>query len=505
MRQIVIGVSRWIEYDIRNDYFAHLEKLSMNFYLNNKTGDIMSRATNDLNAVRMVLGPGIMYSITTITMFIMAVSLMFSIHARLTLYALLPFPLLTFLISRFGILIHRRYEKVQAQFASLSARLQENLAGIRVIKVYTREEGEIEEFRKENENYFQKSRSLIRVWSVFFPVMELIGGLGIVIVLWYGGIQVIEGRISLGDFVAFNGYLLLLLWPVIALGWVISLFQRGAVSMKRMAAVFNTEPDIRDTENVIDISSIGGNVAFKNLSFTYKNNDECVLKNINLDIKAGMTLGIVGPTGSGKTTLVNLIPRVCEPPENSLFIDNVPVERIPLGVLRSHTGFVPQDTFIFSDTIKENIAFGIQEIDEDRIKEAAEISQLSKDISEFPDGYDTLLGERGINLSGGQKQRLSIARAIIRQPSILILDDALSSIDTYTEEDILKGLKVFMKERTSIIISHRISTIKVSDLIIVLDDGEIVEQGKHQELVDKDGMYANLYRKQLIAEELELE
>ncbi len=503
MRRIIIGVSRWIEYDLRNDFFAHLQKLSMNFFLDHKTGDIMSRATNDLNAVRMVLGPGIMYSITTITMFIISMSLMFSINFRLTIYALIPFPLLSFLINRFGFLIHKRYEKIQAQFSNLSARIQENLSGIRVIKAYVREDNEIEEFRKQNRKYFENSKSMIKVQSIFFPIIELMGGLGILVVLWYGGIQVISGKISIGDFVAFNGYLLLLLWPVIALGWVISLFQRGTASMGRMNKILNIEPEIKDDKNILKIDNIKGEIEFRNLTFSYNNINEPILKNINLKIRKGMTVAIVGPTGSGKTTLVNLISRIFDAPDGTLFIDGVPIKRIPLNVLRSNIGYVPQDSFLFSDTIRENIIFGVNNVREEEIINSAEVSQILNDINEFPEKFGTMLGERGINLSGGQKQRVAIARALIRKPKIIILDDALSSVDTYTEEEILKRLKGFMKGRTSIIISHRISTVKDADWIIVLDNGIIVEQGEHNDLIKEDKLYANLYRKQLIAEELE--
>ena len=503
MRQIVIGVSRWIEYDLRNDFFAHLEKHSANFFLEYRTGDLMSRATNDLNAVRMVLGPGIMYSITTITMFIFAFSLMLSINVQLTIYAILPFPLLAFIINRFGSMIHIRFEKIQEQFSNMSSRIQENLAGIRVVKAYVREDNEIEEFQKENRRYYEKNKSLILVRSIFFPVIEFIGGLGVLIVLWYGGYQVILGKISLGDFVAFIAYLLLLLWPVIALGWVISLFQRGAASMSRINKILSVEPEIKDDENVIEIENIEGEIEFRELTFSYNNAKEPVLKNINLKIKKGLTLAIVGPTGSGKTSLVNLISRIFNAPDGMIFMDGIPLKRIPLKTLRENIGYVPQDTFLFSDTIKENIIYGVKNINDDEIIESAEVSQLLEDIEEFPEKFDTMLGERGINLSGGQKQRLSIARAIIKKPKILILDDALSSVDTYTEEKILSRLKIFMKERTSIIVSHRISTVKEADWIVVLDNGMIVEQGIHENLIEKDGIYASLYRKQLIAEELE--
>lgn len=503
MRRILIGVSRWIEYDLRNDFFAHLQRQSMNFFLDHKTGDIMSRATNDLNAVRMVIGPGIMYSITTITMFVISISLMFSINFKLTVYALIPFPLLSFLINRFGFLIHKRYEKIQAQFSTLSARIQENISGIRVIKAYVREDNEIEEFRKQNRDYYEKSKSMIKIQSVFFPIMELMGGLGILVVLWYGGVQVISGKISIGDFVAFNGYLLLLLWPVIALGWVISLFQRGTASMGRMNKILNIEPEIKDNENVRNIDSIEGEIEFRNLTFFYNSINEPILKNINLKVDKGMTLAIVGPTGSGKTTLVNLIPRIFDVPDGTLFIDDIPIKKISLYVLRSNIGYVPQDSFLFSDTIRENIIFGMNNVSEDDIIKSAEVSQILNDVNEFPEKFETVLGERGINLSGGQKQRVAIACAIIRKPKIIILDDALSSVDTYTEEEILKRLKIFMAERTSIIISHRISTVKDADWIIVLDNGEIVEQGSHNDLIKEDKLYANLYKKQLIAEELE--
>ncbi|RKY87826.1 ABC transporter ATP-binding protein [candidate division KSB1 bacterium] len=502
MRQLMMGLSRRIEYDLRNDFFAHLQTLSQSYYNITRTGDLMARATNDLNAIRGVLGHGIMYLLNTVFLFTLAIILMININLKLTLFSLIPFPFLVLSINRFGYLIHKRFEKIQEQFSKISSRAQENLSGIRLIKAYVREKSEIDEFKKLNREYVDRNKSLIKVWSLFFPGMKLLGGIAIVIVLWYGGSKVISGEITLGEFVAFMSYLMMLVWPMVALGWVLNIFQRGSASMKRFKSILDVKPDIKDDNNTdYSIKNIYGEIEFRNLYFSY--NDTVVLKNINLKIKKGMTLGIIGPTGSGKTTLVSLIPRLFDCKDNTLFIDGVNIKKIPLKVLRGSIGFVPQETFLFSETIKENIGYSLDQMNENMVKEAAKVSRVSKDIEEFPQKYETLLGERGINLSGGQKQRTAISRAIIKNPKILILDDALSSVDTKTEEEILENLKDFLKTRTCIIVSHRISTIKNSDLIIVLDNGEIVERGTHSELIKKDGLYASIHKKQLLTRELE--
>jgi len=502
MRILMMGLSSMVEYDLRNDFFAHLQRLDQAYYTATKTGDLMARATNDLRALRSVLGHGIMYGLNTLVIFPLALILMINLNLKLTLLSLIPFPILVISINRFGSLIHKIFEKVQEQFSVISAKAQENLSGIRIVKAYVRENYEIEEFKKLNREYVNRSKSLIKVWSFFFPMMRLLSGIALVIVLWYGGMQVILGVLSLGEFVAFMSYLMMLIWPMIALGWVLTIFQRGAASMKRFKRILDVEPGISDDENTDGtITGIKGEIEFKDLSFSY--NETPVLKNINLRIERGMTLGIIGPTGSGKTTLVSLIPRIFDCNENTLFIDGISVRKIPLAVLRENVGFVPQESFLFSETITENIGFSMEKIDEKSIREAAKISRISRDVEEFPQGYDTILGERGINLSGGQKQRTAISRAVVKNPAVIVLDDALSSVDTKTEEEILDNLKQFLKERTSIIVSHRISTIKDADLIVVLDEGEIIERGTHDELITKDGLYASIHRKQLLTQELE--
>lgn len=503
MRKIMIGISRYIEYDIRNDFYAKLQTLSQSYFDNTKTGDLMARATNDLNAVRMIVGPGIMYSLNTVLIFIFVITLMFSIDVKLTFFALSPLPVLSFLVNIMGKSIHKSFDRIQEQFSIITSKAQENLSGIRVIKSYAREQEEIKTFNKLNREYVNRNRKLVKIQAFFFPTMMLFGGLAAVIVLGYGGRKVIAGEISLGDFVAFYGYLVLLMWPMIALGWVINLFQRGTASLNRIYKIFDEKPEVRDHPEAEQITTLSGEIEFKNLTFTYPTGVEPVLQDVSFKIKPDMTLAIVGPTGSGKSTIVNLIIRLYDAPDNKIFIDGKPIKKIPLKVLRSHIGFVPQETFLFSDTIVKNISFGKTDSSAEEIEMGAHISQMKDTIEEFSDRYDTMLGERGINLSGGQKQRIAISRAVIRQPQILILDDALSSVDTYTEEEILKRLKKIMSERTSIIISHRISTIKHADLILVLDEGKIIEQGKHDELLTLGGMYDRLYQKQLLTEELE--
>ena len=503
-RQTLIVMSRHIEFDLRNDLLAHLQKLSYSFYQNKPTGDLMALATNDISAVRNVLGPGVMYPSDTLMTFTMVLTLMLLQNWQLTLLALIPLPLVSFAVYYLGNVIHHKFLERQEQFSRLTTRAQENLSGIRVIKSYVREIYETGRFHALSWDYLKKNLVLARVQSILWPLMFLLVGCSMLITLYFGGRQVIDGELSIGTLTAFIGYLVMLIWPVIAFGWVINLLQQGAASMGRLAEIMDTEPEVRDTESTnVSVRSIEGEIEFRNVSFTHKSAGRPALTAIDLHIRKGMTVAIVGYTGSGKSTLVNLIPRLYDITGGALLIDGKDINTIPLGVLRSHIGYVPQETFLFSDTISENIRYGLGNGGEEKLFEAALISQISNDVNEFPRMYETMLGERGITLSGGQKQRTSIARAIIRHPAILILDDALSAVDTYTEEEILKRLRTYMKGRTSIIISHRISTVKEADLIVVLNNGAIVERGSHDELVKRHGIYADLHEKQLLEKELE--
>jgi ATP-binding cassette subfamily B protein len=500
MRRLIIGVSRDIEYSMRNDVFRHLETLPVSFYQKNKTGDLMSRATNDLSNVRMLLGPGIMQTVNTVVVAVFAILFMLRINWQLTALALLPLPVVSLSVRHFGRKIHDLTEESQARLADLSARVQESMAGIRVVKAFVQEKHEIAEFEAMNKSLVAKNQELIRVQSVFYPTMEMMIGVAVVIVIWFGGRQVIQRSISLGDFVAFTVYLGRLTWPMIALGWVVNLLERGRASMERLNYILEADPEVKDDPAVITDFEISGEIEYRNLSFSY--NGTQTLRNISLRIPKGKTVAIVGATGSGKTSLVQLIPRLYNAPENSLLIDGVPIERIPLATLRSAIGFIPQDTFLFGETIRENIAFGVESATDEQILRAATVSNIETDVQGFPDKFDTMVGERGITLSGGQKQRTAISRAVLRDPRILILDDALSSVDTYTEEQILRELKDVMRNRTSILISHRVSTVKEADEIVVLNEGQIVERGTHSELLVRDGYYAELYRRQLLEEEL---
>jgi ATP-binding cassette subfamily B protein len=509
-RWIVIGISREIEFDLRNDLFRHLESLSYSYYQRTRTGDIMARATNDLNAVRMLLGPAIMYSANTIVFTAGALAFMLSISPRLTFYAFLPLPLVSVTVQYFGKQIHERFERIQAMFSEISARAQENFSGARVIRAYVQEEPEIAAFETSNREYIDRSLKLVRLMGMLWPTLETMLGLAIVLVLWLGGREVLLGRMTVGGFVAFNTYMVQLTWPVIALGWVINIFQRGTASMGRINEILVEQPEIQDSptlkSNAADRSvrptqeQIRGEIEFRGLNFAY--NGLPVLHDINLRIPAGSSLAIVGPTGSGKTTLVSLIPRIYDAAPGTVWIDGKPVRDFALESLRRQIGFVPQETFLFSETIRENIAFGKEDATDEEVSSAAEAANIGQDIEEFPEKYRTLVGERGITLSGGQKQRTAIARAIIRNPRILVLDDALSSVDTHTEDKILNHLREVMQNRTTIFISHRVSTVRNADRIAVLHGGRIVELGTHDELLARNGYYSDLYNKQLLEEEL---
>jgi ATP-binding cassette, subfamily B, multidrug efflux pump len=501
-RWIVIGISREIEFDLRNDLFRHLETLSYSFYQRTRTGDIMARATNDLNAVRMLLGPAIMYSANTIVFTAGALAFMLSISPKLTMYAFLPLPVVSVTVQYFGRQIHERFERIQAMFSEISARAQENFSGARVIRAYVQEEPEIASFEASNREYIARSLKLVRLMGMLWPTLEIMLGFAIVLVLWLGGREVVAHRMTVGEFVAFNTYMVQLTWPVIALGWVINIFQRGTASMGRFNEILTAKPEIADEKKLLarNANEITGEIEFRNLNFDY--DGVSVLHNVNLRIPAGTSLAIVGPTGSGKTTLVSLIPRIYDAAAGAVLIDGRPIREFPLAMLRHSIGFVPQETFLFSESIRENIAFGVDHATDDEIHRAAQAANIADDIDSFPEKYRTIVGERGLTLSGGQKQRTAIARALIRDPRILVLDDALSSVDTQTEDRILNHLREVMRGRTTIFISHRVSTVRNADMIAVLHGGRIVEMGTHDELIEKNGYYTDLHNKQLLEEEL---
>ncbi|MGE3509318.1 MAG: ABC transporter ATP-binding protein [Vicinamibacterales bacterium] len=517
MRRVLIGASRHIEYDLRNAFFAHLQTLPLSYFQANRTGDLMSRATNDLNAVRMMIGPSIMYAANTVLVFVVALILMAAIDGWLTLYALIPLPFVSICVKVFGSAIHRRFERIQAQLSEMSAVAQEALGGVRVVRAYRQESAEEERFRRANAEYVARSRGLIALQGVFFPSMSFFLGLGAMVVLWLGSRAVVADRITLGEFVAFNAYLTMLSWPMIAFGWVTNMLQRGMASWKRMLEVLDTPPAIADAPQTAAARDIRGDIDFRSLTFAFDGGPP-VLQEVSAHLPGGSTTALIGVTGSGKSTLISLLARLHEPPPGTVFIDGIDVRALPLSVVRGAIGFVPQEPFLFSDTLADNVAFGLdgrtnegrpvapdRQMTDDRLRrvlDAAAVARLDKDVADFPKGYDTQVGERGLTLSGGQKQRTAIARALACDPRILILDDALSAVDTYTEEEILSRLRSVLRQRTSIIVSHRISTVRAADQILVLDRGRIVERGTHDELIRTRGLYAELHRKQLLEEEL---
>jgi ATP-binding cassette subfamily B protein len=507
-RQVIIGASREIEFDLRNDLFSNLERQAPSFYHTHRTGDIMARTTNDLNAVRQLLGPAIMYSANTIVFTAAALPFMYRISHRLTFFAFVPLPIASVLVQYFGNRIHRRFERIQAMFSDISAKAQENFSGARLIRAFAQEEAEIASFETANFEYIKRSLHLVRLMAMLWPTLEFVLGLSLMITLLVGGHEVVSHHISVGQFTSFNVYMVQLTWPMIAVGWVVNLFQRGTASIVRIDELLKEQPTIADHDVSAQQLSrferaekIAGDIEFRNLTFAYPDAPP-VLKDINLRIPAGSSLAIVGPTGSGKSTLVGLIPRLHDAAPGMVLVDCEPIRSYPLAHLRQQIGFVPQETFLFSDTIRQNIAFGRPDASQEQVQDAANIAHIGNEILEFPKGFETMVGERGITLSGGQKQRTAIARAIIREPRILILDDALASVDTYTEERILNGLRQGMDTRTTVFISHRISTARNADQIAVLVAGRIAELGTHEELIARNGYYTSLFEKQRLEEEL---
>lgn len=502
-RIYIIGTEKKLEYELRKKLFDHMLTLSSKYYNTHKTGDLMAHATNDINAVRMAAGMGVLLLVDTVFLTISVIIIMLAtIDIRLTLIALSPLPLIAIFSMVFGKFIHKRFTQVQEAFSGLTERVQESLSGIRVVKAFVQERPVLEQFNAASQKSLEKNMRLARLWGIMFPLGQMVATLSYIIAFSYGGIQVINGHISLGEFIAFNTYLGLLIWPMMSFGWIMNIVQRGSASLDRINVILTAIPDIKDNDP-LPIGSIEGHIEFENVSFSYNKKQEPVLKDININLEPGRTLAIIGETGSGKTSLVNLILRLYDISGGKLKIDGSPIDRIPLSTLRTSIGYVPQDSFLFSTSIRENIAFGVEKASIKEIEEAAKTAQIYDNIMDLPDGFDTIVGERGVTLSGGQKQRVSIARALIKDPKILVLDDSLSAVDTDTEERILQGLKVIMKDRTSIIIAHRISSIKHADEIIVLDNGQIVERGRHDRLIDLKGHYYSLYQKQLLEEELD--
>ena len=529
MRELLNGLSRRIECDLRNDFFAHLLRLDASFYGRTRTGDLMARATNDTQAVRMATGPAIMYAVNTFVSFLLTLGFMVWISPRLTVYALIPMVVLPPVVFWFARVIHQRFEQIQEQFATLSTMVQENLTGMRIVRAYVQEESQAHHFDGLNREYMDRNMALVNVAGLFHPILALFSGSAMVIVLWLGGLEAIAGRITIGDFVAFGIYVAYLIWPLIALGWVVNLFQRGSASMGRLNKIFETEPAVRAPENPVRLAEPRGAVEFRNVSFRYPGTERLVLEDVSFVAQPGQTVAVVGPTGSGKTTLVTLIPRIYDVTGGRVLVDGVDVRDLDPAELRSLIGMVPQDPFLFSTTIEENIGLGLDlgaaaspaedwaegkrsahaapegplEDPDEVVVEAARIAQLHISIQGFPKGWGTLLGERGVNLSGGQKQRTTLARAVARDPRILILDDALSAVDTHTEADILDDLARVMEGRTSFIISHRVSAVMNAHLILVLDGGRIVERGRHVDLIAVGGTYAQLLHRQMLEQDIE--
>ena len=504
IRQTIIVISRKIEYDLRQDFWEHIQKLSYRFFQNHSTGNLMAHATNDVSAVRMFIGPAVMYSIDTFIRMIIVVTIMSMISWEVTLWSLIPLPLLSFLVYKVGKKVHRRFTLIQEKFSDITTKAQENFSGIRVIKSYVAEEREIEDFERLNREYLTRNMSLVKVQALFQPTLFLLTGLSVIIAILTGGSMVINGTLMIGDVTALVMYLGILIWPMIAFGWVINIIQQAEASMARLNKILAEKYEIEDVADEQGIlSQVKGDIELKNVSFRYKEDLPWVLKNLDLKIPAGHSLALMGSTGSGKTTLINLIPRLFDVTEGEVLIDGVNIKDISLGTLRTAIGFVPQEAFLFSDSIRNNITYGKPGISEQEVMLKAEIAQFSKDVLQFPAGFDTVVGERGITLSGGQKQRAALTRALITEPKILILDDSFSAVDTHTEEDILQGLREFMKDRTTIMVSHRVSTAKDADKIVVLDKGKIAEQGTHEELIELNGIYAGIYSRQLLEQEIE--
>ncbi len=503
MRELMNGMSRRVETDLRDDYFAHLLRLAPDFYNRLPTGELMSRATNDIPAVRMVIGPAIMYLVNTAVISAIALTMLILIDPRLTLLAVLPLAVVPLVTIYFGREIHKRFEAIQAQFGRISTMAQENLAGARIVRAYVQEDAQAAGFAELNQEYMGRNLRLARIWGLFHPMLMALTGLGAVIVLGVGGRDVIMGRITIGDFVAFAFYLLQLIWPMIALGWVINLFERGSASMGRISEIMEDSPSIQSADAAVELADARGAIEFRNVSFRYPGTERYVLRDVSFEIEPGQTVAIVGPTGSGKSSIVRLIPRLYDPDEGEVLLDGTPIRRIRLDRLRRLISVVPQEPFLFSETLGSNVAFGFEDgHDPARVEKAAEIAQLAETVRDFPQGYDTQLGERGINLSGGQKQRATLARALTRDAPVLILDDALSSVDTQTEMRILAGLKDVLRRHTSLIVSHRVTAVKDADFILVIEDGEVVERGVHSDLIEAEGTYARLLRRQLLEESL---
>ncbi|MCH8940880.1 MAG: ABC transporter ATP-binding protein [Bacteroidetes bacterium] len=504
IRESIIVVSREIEFDLRRDFWKHIQYLPLRYFQNNSTGNIMAHATNDISAVRMFLGPAVMYSLDTVVRLTIVIGIMLSLNPSLTFYSLLPLPLLSYLVYKVGKIIHVKFTKIQEKFSELTTKAQENFSGIRVIKSYVREENEINKFNEISKDYLKKNMNLVKTQALLFPLLFLITGFSIIIVIWAGGIKIINNEINLGEFTAFIVYLGILIWPIIAFGWVINIIQQGEASMKRLNKIYAEPFEITDSDKTdFSINGLKGNIEFRNVSFRYGQHLPKILDGINLTIPQGSTLAVMGYTGSGKTSFINLIPRLYDCTNGEIVIGGKNIKEIPLQILRNNISLVQQEAFLFSDTIKNNIAYGLDKYDEDKIINAAKIAHLEEEIRSFPKGYETIMGERGITLSGGQKQRVSLARSLAKDPQVLILDDSFSAVDTHTEEEILKNLEEQSKNITKIIISHRISTVKNADKIIVLDNAKIVEEGTHEQLVAQGGIYSELHYKQLLEKELE--